>query len=98
LESPFHLLSCNATLFFKQKTAYEMHPEDPIDAVQQCGCACPGPDAPRPKSSEQDANTQQPINSNHVNLLPLIGSTLSLKSSDEGSGTKYSDIKRPPPA
>jgi hypothetical protein len=75
-----------------------MYPKEPIKRVQECGCACPGPDPSGSKSSEQDTNTQKQINSHHANLLPFNESTLSLGSSNSGSGTKYSDIKRPPPA
>lgn len=98
VESPFHILSCKATPANIFVPAYEMNRKDPIRRAQTCECACPGSDPSGSKSSEQDFNTHQPINSHHVNLLPPNGSTPPFESSTNGSGTKSSDIRRPPRA
>ncbi|KAJ6104644.1 hypothetical protein N7523_010964 [Penicillium sp. IBT 18751x] len=98
IEAPFHILSCKATPANIFVPAYEMHSEGPLSAVQECGCACPGPDVSRPKSSEHDTTTQQPINPDQSSLMPLNGSTLSLNSSHNSSDTECGDIKRPPRA
>lgn len=71
IDSPFHLLSCNATQANIYLPAYTSPNTDPVTPVQEHECGCPGaPLVPRSSSSSQTSIVDAGVPVNPVNTVP----------------------------
>lgn len=84
IDSPFHLLSCNATQANIYLPAYTSPNTDPVTPAQEHECGCPGaPLVPRSSSSSQTSVLDTGLSANPVN--PVTGRAPS-RSFTNGSG------------